>query len=67
MKLTTKKISELIPAEYNPRQLTKSQYKHLKESLKKFGMVDPVIINKNKDRKNIVIGGHQRFPVMNWI
>ena len=26
-------------------------------------MVDPIIVNKNKDRKNIIIGGHQRVKV----
>ena len=36
-------------AEYNPRQLSKDQFKHLKDSLDRFGFVDPVIVNKNKD------------------
>ena len=56
-------IDSLIFAEYNPRQLTKDQYKHLKDSIQRFGLVDPVIINSNKDRKNIIIGGHQRCKV----
>ena len=58
-----KNIKTLIAAEYNPRQLTKEQYKHLSDSLKRFGVVDPILINKNKDRKNIIIGGHQRVKV----
>ncbi len=56
-------INDLVFAEYNPRQLTKEQYKNLKDSIKRFGLVDPVIINKNKDRENIVIGGHQRLKI----
>ena len=58
-----KDINCLISAEYNPRQLKKEQYQNIKESLQRFGFVDPVIINKNKDRKNIIIGGHQRIKV----
>ena len=62
-KIKHKDINCLISAEYNPRQLKKEQYQNIKESLQRFGFVDPVIINKNKDRKNIIIGGHQRVKV----
>ena len=58
-----KPIDDLIFAEYNPRQLSDDQYKHLKDSISRFGLVDPIIINKNKDRKNTIIGGHQRVKV----
>ena len=63
MEIVNIKINDLIAAEYNPRQLTKDQYKHLSDSIKRFGLVDPIIVNKNKDRKNIVVGGHQRIRV----
>tara|TARA_R100001082_G_scaffold110573_2_gene90887 strand:- start:246 stop:830 length:585 start_codon:yes stop_codon:yes gene_type:complete len=62
-KLVQRDIDSLIFAEYNPRQLTKEQYKHLKDSIDRFGLVDPILVNKNKDRKNIIIGGHQRVKV----
>ena len=62
-KIVNKHIDDLIFAEYNPRQLTQEQFKHLKDSIHRFGLVDPIIINKNKDRKNIIIGGHQRTKV----
>ena len=58
-----KNINSLISAEYNPRQLTKDQYQNIKDSITRFGIVDPIIVNKNKDRKNIIIGGHQRIKV----
>lgn len=63
MKIEQVKINDLKPAEYNPRQLTEDQHKHLTESIKKFGLVDPIIVNNHKDRKNIVIGGHQRLKI----
>ena len=63
MKIIEKKIIDLIDAEYNPRQLTEKQYEDLEQSIDKFGFVDPIIVNKNKDRKNVVIGGHQRIKI----
>ena len=56
-------IDDLIFAEYNPRQLTKDQYQSLKDSIQRFGLVDPIIINSNDERKNIVVGGHQRLKI----
>jgi hypothetical protein len=63
MKLKEIKIEDLIFAEYNPRKLTKKEYKDLKESLEKFGIVDPVIVNNNAERANILVGGHQRVRI----
>ena len=62
-KIVQKDINSLIFAEYNPRQLTKDQYQNLKDSISRFGLVDPIIVNSNKDRKNIIVGGHQRVKV----
>ena len=63
MKIVTKNIGDLIEAEYNPRQLTKEQFQQITDSIKRFGIVDPIIVNKNKERKNIIVGGHQRVKV----
>ena len=63
MKIVKRKIIELIAAEYNPRKINKVQEQDLKDSLTRFGLVDPIIININEGRKNIVIGGHQRLRV----
>ena len=59
MKIESKLIKDLKPATYNPRQISKKQYNDLKESVKKFGLVDPLIVNKDMT----VIGGHQRLKV----
>jgi len=53
----------LKPCEYNPRKLSEKQEKDLTESIKRFGLIDPLIVNKNKDRKYVLIGGHQRFMI----
>lgn len=66
-KIVLRDINELIEAEYNPRELTEDQAKHLTDSLKRFGFVDPVLVNINKDRKDIIIGGHQRTKIAKQI
>jgi len=63
MQIIEKEIDDLIPAEYNPRELTVKQHKNIKESIHKFGVVDPIIVNVNKERMNVVIGGHQRLAI----
>ena len=55
-----RKLSDLLPWERNPRQLTEAQAEHLEESLSKFGLVDPPAINTD----NVIIGGHQRRNIM---
>ena len=63
MEIINKTIDSLIFAEYNPRQLTDEQYQQLKDSITRFGLVDPIIVNQHQDRKNIIVGGHQRTRV----
>tara|TARA_R100000654_G_scaffold1062_3_gene4025 strand:+ start:3754 stop:4245 length:492 start_codon:yes stop_codon:yes gene_type:complete len=52
-------INKLKPATYNPRQISTKQYKDLKQSIEKFGLVDPIITNKDFT----IIGGHQRYKI----
>jgi DNA modification methylase len=56
-------INELHVAEYNPRSHSKEQIDQLKKSIKRFGIVDPVICNSVPERKNVIIGGHFRVEV----
>ena len=63
MNIVYRDIDDLISAEYNPRQLTNDQFNQISDSIKRFGIVDPIIVNKNKEREDIIIGGHQRIKV----
>jgi DNA modification methylase len=54
-------IDELKPATYNPRKISNKALADLKESLRRFEVVDPLIVNGLPERKNIIIGGHQRY------
>jgi len=57
------KVTDLIPSEYNPRKWSEEQVEQLKESIQRFGIVDPIIANIADNRRNIVIGGHFRLEV----
>ncbi|MBP7811826.1 MAG: DNA modification methylase [Candidatus Moranbacteria bacterium] len=54
-------ISTLKESEYNPRVWSDDAKKQLKESLKRFGCVDPLILNSAPGRENVVIGGNFRL------
>ena len=56
-------ITSVTPAEYNPRSLSQKKFEDIKDSLTRLGFVDPVIVNKSKERENIIVGGHQRVKV----
>lgn len=60
MKLSVKnvEISSINPSAYNPRDITPEAFEGLKASLKKFGMVDPLVVNT---RTGNLVGGHQRL------
>ena len=56
-------IKDLIFSEYNPRKISNKQLKDLESSIKRFGVVEPVVVNINKSRKNIIIsGGMNIYP-----
>lgn len=49
-------ISDLQPAEYNPREITSEALEGLKASIKKHGITENIIVNKDLT----IISGHQR-------
>lgn len=63
MKIVYKDIDTLKPAEYNPKKCTPKEEKGIEDSIKKFGFVDPLIVNMHEGRENVIVGGHQRLRV----
>ena len=57
-------IAELTPADYNPRKLDGEKFLLLQDSLRKFGIIKPVIINGGN---GILTAGHQRTRAMKAI
>ena len=58
-----RKISDLIPYDHNPRQMTEKQVKDLTKSLEKFNLVEIPAIDKD----NTIIAGHQRLKIMQML
>lgn len=54
-------ITDLKPSAYNPRRWDETAMIQLTESIQRFGLIDPLIVNVAPKRKNIVIGGHFRL------
>ena len=55
-------VSDLKPAEYNPRKKLKAgdkEYEKIKNSIEEFGFADPLVVNADMT----IIGGHQRLTV----
>ena len=62
MNVTMEQVSELVPAEYNPRRAISGREREaLKSSITEYGMVYPVVVN---DRTGRIVGGHQRVSVL---
>lgn len=59
--METIKITELKESEYNPRKIDNFNFKNLCESIKKHGILSPLVINTYPSRENIIIAGHQRL------
>lgn len=55
-----RKVSDLIPYEYNPRTLTEAKKEKLKASLERFNLAEIPAINTD----NKIIAGHQRIVVL---
>lgn len=52
-----RKIADLKPAPYNPREATEKDCQDLNASLQRFGLPEPIVINLD----NTIIGGHFRI------
>lgn len=63
LKIEQVNVLELHHPELNPRKWSKEQTENLKESVIRFGLVDPIIVNSAESRRGIIIGGNFRFEV----
>lgn len=61
MEISKIKLTQIEPADYNPRTITEEAKKKLRNSIETFGLVEPIIINTKNNR---IIGGHQRYQIL---
>jgi DNA modification methylase len=57
MEIQLKKLKDLKPNPLNPRKSSVTQDENLKKSLEKFGVVEPIVFNK---QSGYIVGGHFR-------
>ncbi len=58
--LESRRIDEVYPNVKNPRRMDKEQAEALENSIKKFGLCAPIVLNGS----GTIIGGHQRVNTM---
>lgn len=58
-----RKVSDLIPWEQNPRQMTEKQVADLKKSLEKFNLMSIPVV----DLDNRIVSGHQRMQILHLL
>lgn len=61
LQLATMRLAELEGAPYNPRTISPEALAGLGESVRRFGLVQPVIWNRRTRR---IVGGHQRVKAL---
>jgi hypothetical protein len=59
--LEIKKLADMQPADYNPREIRQEALTGLQGSISRFGMLVPIVWNKRSGR---IVGGHQRYKVL---
>jgi len=61
MEIRTLPINSVEPSPRNPRQISTMEFAGLKDSLRKFGAVEPLVWN---EQSNHIVGGNQRLRAM---
>ena len=61
VRLESRRVGELLPADYNPRTISDEALAGLGQSIGRYGLVQPIIVNARTGR---VVGGHQRLKVL---
>ena len=60
--IVTMKRSQIKPADYNPRTISAEQKKELKKSIRLYGVVGGMIVNKQTGFT--LVGGHQKLLIL---
>ena len=58
------KLAALSLSEYNPRRISEEQLGQLEKSIRRWRMVEPIVVNRRASGALVVVGGHQRVKVL---
>lgn len=62
-KMETRKFSELVPNDNNPREISKGKLRELKAKIEENGFHNPFMI----DNDNVILGGNSRYSALKQI
>ncbi len=60
-------LKDLKRADYNPRIMPDKEMESLMKSIETHGFVEPIVVNVNKERYGMIVGGHQRLTAVERI
>ena len=55
LQIESKQITDLVPAPYNPRQISPEAPSGLRASVERFGLVEPVVWNRRTQRAALIL------------
>ena len=64
MKVTELPLEQLIDAPWNPNQISPAMLLRLKQSIRRYGFVENLVVRKSTDCYYEVLGGNQRLKVL---
>ncbi len=64
MKTVDISLTELRPAPWNPNQMNQTMMERLRESISKYGLVEPLVARKIGEAQYEVLSGNQRLRVL---
>jgi ParB family chromosome partitioning protein len=64
MKTIDLNLTDLRPAHWNPNQMDEIMMSHLRESISRYGLVEPLVVRPLDDSLYEVLSGNQRLRVL---
>ncbi|MGI6564897.1 ParB N-terminal domain-containing protein [Methanosphaera sp.] len=61
MRIVKMKLSDCVSPDFNPRRISEGEFERLKDSIRRYGYSDPIIINQ---RNNHIVAGNQRYKAL---
>lgn len=61
MRIVKMKLADCVSPSFNPRRISDAEFERLKDSIRRYGYSDPIIVNQ---RNNHIVAGNQRYRAL---
>ena len=61
MRFVKMKLADCVSPSFNPRRISDAEFERLKDSIRRYGYSDPIIVNQ---RNNHIVAGNQRYRAL---